>query len=152
LMFAAGQSSSLQFVQAVNALSAAGAQIIVDDLSFLSEPFFEDGLTAQRDRVVGAQVLRISSAGNYGLAHYRAVFNQAVLIQRFRGHGTTSAAATNCYGSRFRAARQPKYTFSGVIRSAPRRMTTIFVFGTRMGPSSPALHSSRTATTTPGNL
>src|SRR5262245_10352278 len=54
LMFSTFGGSSLQFVQAVNALRAAGAQIIVDDVAaFLTEPIFEDSPTALTARVVG---------------------------------------------------------------------------------------------------
>jgi subtilase family protein len=75
LMFSTFGGSSLQFVQAVNALRAAGAQIIVDDVAaFLTEPIFEDSLTALNDRAVGRSLLRLTSAGNRGRAHYQAVF------------------------------------------------------------------------------
>ena len=54
----------MAFTQAVNALRSAGAQIIVDDVSFFGDPYFEDGHTALNDRVVGNTVLRVSAAGN----------------------------------------------------------------------------------------
>jgi len=75
LAFAAGLPTSLEFVQAVNGLRDAGSQIIADDLYFLGEPYFEDGVTAMNDRVVGASLLRVTLAGNAGRAHYQAMFN-----------------------------------------------------------------------------
>jgi hypothetical protein len=75
LMFASGGFTSAAFTQAVNMLKDAGAQIIVDDVAaFLTEPFFEDSATALNDRAVGASLLRVSSAGNRGQAHYQAAF------------------------------------------------------------------------------
>jgi subtilisin family serine protease len=75
LAYAASGTTSLAFVQDVNALRDAGAQIIVDDLFFVRDPYFEDGLTALNDRKLGAEVLRVTIAGNYGLGHYLSVFN-----------------------------------------------------------------------------
>jgi subtilisin family serine protease len=75
LMYADHGTTSLFFVQSVNALRDAGAQIIVDDIYALGEPFFEDGLTALNDRNVGTSVLRITLAGNLGLGHYRGFFD-----------------------------------------------------------------------------
>lgn len=55
------------FVAAVNNLRNAGADIIVDDVLYLSEPMFQDGAIAQAisDAVAGG-VAHFSSAGNYG--------------------------------------------------------------------------------------
>ena len=61
--FAGGGATSLTFINAVNTLRGAGAQVIVDDLGFDDEPFFEDGLAARNDRTVGAVVLRVSARG-----------------------------------------------------------------------------------------
>ena len=76
LMFAGSGDTSLTFIQAINTLKNAGANIIVDDLAaFLAEALFEDSPTALNDRSVGAAVLRVTSAGNRGRAHYQAIFN-----------------------------------------------------------------------------
>jgi hypothetical protein len=75
LAFASFGSTSLNFMQAINSLQAAGAQIIVDDRSaFVTEPVFEDSNTALNDRRVGAAVLRVTSAGNRGQTHYTGMF------------------------------------------------------------------------------
>lgn len=74
LAFASSGSTSLEFIQAVNSLRDVGAQIIVDDIRFPTDPVFEDGATALNDRTVGATVLRLSSAGNSGLSHYMGTF------------------------------------------------------------------------------
>jgi hypothetical protein len=76
LAFASVGTTSLTFMQAINSLQSAGAQIIADDIAaFLTEPVFEDSNTALNDRRVGAAVLRVTSAGNRGRAHYQATFN-----------------------------------------------------------------------------
>ena len=76
LAFATSGSTSLEFIQAVNSLRDAGAQIIVDDTAaFVTEPVFEDSATALNDRTVGATVLRVSSGGNRGLTHYSGTFD-----------------------------------------------------------------------------
>jgi subtilisin family serine protease len=72
LLFATGIASALTFVNAVNNLTAAGARIIVDDLGFYGEPYFQDGLIALNDRAVGNGVLRVSAAGNDRTGHYAA--------------------------------------------------------------------------------
>lgn len=75
LAFASSGGTSLTFMQAINSLQTAGAQVIVDDIAaFVTESVFEDSHTALNDRRVGATVLRVTSAGNRGLAHYTGTF------------------------------------------------------------------------------
>lgn len=74
LAFAASGSTTLTFIEAVNTLRTAGAAVIVDDIFFLSEPYFEDGDVARNDRVAGNAVVRVSAAGNDAEAHYQGVF------------------------------------------------------------------------------
>jgi hypothetical protein len=84
LAFAAS-ATSLDFIQAVNALQSAGAQIIVDDVAFVTEPIFEDGPVALNDRTVGATVLRVSAAGNFGLGHYMGTFSPGTFDAQVSG-------------------------------------------------------------------
>jgi subtilisin family serine protease len=81
----AGMATSLEFIQAVNNLAAAGATIVVDDVGFPGEPYFSDGTVALSDRAVGTNVLRVSSAGNYALAHYQANFSPGVFDPQVPG-------------------------------------------------------------------
>ncbi|HEV7732983.1 MAG TPA: S8 family serine peptidase, partial [Candidatus Binatia bacterium] len=88
LMFSSGIASTLTFVQAVECLVAAGAKIIVDDLGFSSEPYFEDGVVAAAVRAaVAAGVSFHSSAGNGALLHYEAPFRASpgTKFHDFRG-------------------------------------------------------------------
>lgn len=77
LLFHAVGSSQTQFAAAFQALEAAGADIIVDDISFLDEPFFQDGPTTQAidDIVANNGDIVLSSAGNQGDNAYRDAFN-----------------------------------------------------------------------------
>jgi subtilisin family serine protease len=85
LAFATGFPTSLAFVNAVNSLRAAGARIIVDDLGFFGEPFFQDGAIALNDRTVGNAALRVSAAGNDRLTHYQGTFSPGVFDAEIPG-------------------------------------------------------------------
>jgi subtilisin family serine protease len=69
-----GIDTSLRFIQGVNALAAAGAHVIVDDVAFPAEPYFQDGPVAANDKIVGKTHLRVSSAGNDRRSHYQGAF------------------------------------------------------------------------------
>ena len=64
-----------QLAEAIDDLTAAGADIIVDDLGFPVEPFFQDGISAQAvDRSVNSGVSYFSATGNGGNDSYEAHF------------------------------------------------------------------------------
>src|SRR5262249_8333054 len=68
-----GQSSSQAFIDSIACLRAAGATVIVDDLGFFDEPFFQDGPVAQAvSQAVDAGVSFHSAAGNEAGEHYAA--------------------------------------------------------------------------------
>ena len=74
--------SSLGFVEATlwlanDAFNGEGADIIVDDLGYYSESFFEDGLVALAvdDAVAGGAVF-VSAAGNSANKHYDGQFSE----------------------------------------------------------------------------
>jgi hypothetical protein len=74
LLFA-GPADSFEMVEAVECLTAAGADVIVDDLGFFGEPFFEDGPVAAAVRAaVQAGVSYHSSAGNEAAEHLEQDF------------------------------------------------------------------------------
>src|SRR5262245_19983265 len=50
LLFASGVDSPVAFMKAVQCLTAAGANVIVDDLGFFGEPYFQDGDLARTVR------------------------------------------------------------------------------------------------------
>jgi len=70
-----GPASSLDMVDAVDCLTAAGASVIVDDLGFFGEPYFEDGpVAAAVDAAVTAGVSYHTSAGNEAEEHLEEDF------------------------------------------------------------------------------
>jgi len=67
--------TSLGFIDAIEFFTNNGADVIVDDIGFLSEPFFQDGSVAQAAAgAVNNGIIYVSSAGNDGDAHYQALF------------------------------------------------------------------------------
>jgi PGF-pre-PGF domain-containing protein len=69
--------SRLEFNRAVDALVNEGCTVICDDIGWLSEPFFEDGIVAGhvKQLVKEHDLLYISSAGNSGDSHYQGFFH-----------------------------------------------------------------------------
>lgn len=67
LLFATAGNSFAQFATNIQGLAAAGARVIVDDISFLADPMFQDGVLSQAvNSVVASGVVYVSSAGNSG--------------------------------------------------------------------------------------
>jgi len=68
LAFATAFGGEEQFAQNIEALAAAGADVIVDDVAYFEEPFFQDGpVAAAVEDVNAAGVLYLSAAGNNNL-------------------------------------------------------------------------------------
>ena len=67
-------ATTLEFIQRVDDLAKIfEAEIIVDDISFFNEPYFEDGPVAQAvAEAVANGVVYVSSAGNTAERHYQA--------------------------------------------------------------------------------
>lgn len=76
LAFATAFNSELGFANNILALaSQAGAKVIVDDVSYFDEPFFQPGIIQQSiDTVVANGVTYFSSAGNEGNQGYLSTF------------------------------------------------------------------------------
>ncbi|HEY0802764.1 MAG TPA: S8 family serine peptidase [Steroidobacteraceae bacterium] len=77
LAFYTAENSEADFANGIAKLAApvasggAGAKVIVDDVGYFDEPFFQDGLVAQAINAVAAQgVAYFSSAGNNGTLAY----------------------------------------------------------------------------------
>jgi len=66
----------LEFNSALDALVDEGCTIICDDIGWVSEPFFEDGIVASHvEKVIkDHDILYVSSAGNSGNSHYQGLF------------------------------------------------------------------------------
>src|SRR5205085_1531555 len=63
--------SMADFAQGIIDLKNAGANIIVDDVRYFAEPFFQDGIVAQAvDSVYAGGAMYFSSAGNQASSSY----------------------------------------------------------------------------------
>jgi subtilisin family serine protease len=70
-----GDNSDRELAGAIDDLAAAGADIIVDDVSESDDPFFQDGLSSQAiDRAADRGVAYFSSAGNEANNSYESEF------------------------------------------------------------------------------
>ncbi|MCU0537091.1 MAG: S8 family serine peptidase [Hydrococcus sp. Prado102] len=75
IIFRTALNGADDFAQGIDELVAAGADIIVDDVIYTEEPFFQDGVVAQAaNQATEAGVAYFSSAGNYGNSSYEAEF------------------------------------------------------------------------------
>ena len=68
LDFATAFNGELGFAENIRALRAAGAKVIVDDVAYFEEPFFQDGpVAAAVNKVTAEGVTYFSAAGNNNL-------------------------------------------------------------------------------------
>src|SRR5258708_2050803 len=75
LAFRTGFISEGDFAGGINELRQAGCDIIVDDITYITEPFFQDGPVARAvDNVKANGATYFSAAGNYGTKSYPHVF------------------------------------------------------------------------------
>ena len=67
---------NVAFCNAIDALVAAGCDVICDDIGWITEPFFEDGYVAQHLESVlsSTDVVYTSSAGNAASKHFQGTF------------------------------------------------------------------------------
>jgi subtilisin family serine protease len=80
LAFSEGFSTSMAFINSIVFLvNTAKADVIVSDIEFLNEPYFEDGMIAQEadNAVLNGGVVFVSSAGNDADEHYQANYVEA---------------------------------------------------------------------------
>jgi Subtilase family len=72
-----GPDTSVEMAQGIDVLRDVGARVIVDDLSFLGEPKFQDGIVAQTIQAFAQNGRAYAgSAGNRAQQHYRAVYSR----------------------------------------------------------------------------
>ncbi|MGL5081657.1 MAG: S8 family serine peptidase [Microcoleaceae cyanobacterium] len=81
-------ANTTEMTEAISALTLAGADIIVDDMGFTNQPFFQDGLEAQAvDQAVSQGVAFFSAVGNDSQHSYEAEFSNSG--QQFTVNGVT---------------------------------------------------------------
>ena len=80
LLFHTAFNGAPDFAQGILDLRAAGADVIVDDIGYLGQPFFQDGVIAQAvDQVVADGAAYFSAAGNSGAESYEAAYSDSGL-------------------------------------------------------------------------
>lgn len=94
LVFGAkGTGTTLEFISRIDDLEGFGASIIIDDIGFFGEPYFEDGPVAERvGEAVGSGIVYVSSAGNYAEKHYEAEY---IATGSFHDFGVAVGAASD---------------------------------------------------------
>ena len=71
LLFSSGRFGQTTMIDSINWLVANGADVIVDDLGFLEEPYFDDGPIADAvQNAIDGGVVYVTSAGNFGDASH----------------------------------------------------------------------------------
>lgn len=77
IAFYSAMNGEADFANGIRALKNAGCKVIVDDILYLNEPMFADGVVAQAvDEVEAAGVSYFSAAGNGGQNSYEAAFKE----------------------------------------------------------------------------
>ena len=75
LAFHTADNGEADFAQGIMRLADAGCQVIVDDVIYFDEPFFQDGIVAQAvDQVKSRGVTYFSSAGNQSVRSYESEY------------------------------------------------------------------------------
>ncbi|HVX33147.1 MAG TPA: S8 family serine peptidase [Solirubrobacterales bacterium] len=84
--FASAFNGELAFAKAIRDLYAEGARVIVDDVGYFNEPFFQDGPIADAvDEVVAKGANYFSSAGNDNIKDAEGRNIGSIEAPRFRG-------------------------------------------------------------------
>jgi PKD repeat protein len=81
LLFHTALGGIAAYANAIQDTAAAGADVLVDDLLYLNEPWFQDGVVAQAvDSVTTGGVAYFSAAGNAGRSSMQAPFSDSGVI------------------------------------------------------------------------
>lgn len=89
LAFATAFTGEAAFADNIKALRDAGCKVIVDDVFYFDEPFFQDGIIAQAiQNVFGSGVTYCALANNHGRNSYESAFRTGNL----RGAGSIGSA------------------------------------------------------------
>ncbi|HQV00559.1 MAG TPA: S8 family serine peptidase, partial [Bacteroidia bacterium] len=87
LAFRTGYISAGDFAEGIKELQQANCDVIVDDISYITEPFFQDGVISHAVNAVrDSGVVYIAAAGNYGSRSYGSTFNPVTAPSGFAGH------------------------------------------------------------------
>src|SRR5260221_8690559 len=76
LYFRTGFFSEGDFAVGIKQLKDAGCNVIVDDVTYMTEPFLQDGIVAKTvDTVTSQGISYFSAAGNFANKSYESNFN-----------------------------------------------------------------------------
>jgi hypothetical protein len=85
-LYFSGPETSADMVDAINWLVGQGCDVIVDDLRYFDQPFFEDGAIANAAAAAtDAGVVYVTAAGNYAAQHFQGQYQayNATELQTF---------------------------------------------------------------------
>lgn len=102
LAFRTGFLGAVDFANGIRELQQAGCDVIVDDISYISEPFFRDGVVAQAvNEVKALGVSYFSAAGNFGTRSWQGNFAPATAPAGVVGqaHDFNSGTGVDIYQS-----------------------------------------------------
>ncbi|RLD79649.1 MAG: hypothetical protein DRJ15_08945 [Bacteroidetes bacterium] len=96
LAFRTGLISPVDFANGIHELQQAGCDIIVDDITYISEPFLRDGVVAQAvNDVVDLGVVYFTAAGNFGNKSFESPFVAGSVPQGLNGPAHNFAGPGN---------------------------------------------------------
>src|SRR4029079_5509523 len=94
--------SAGNFAQGIRQFQQNNYNVVVDDVTYITEPFFTDGTVAQAvNEVVANGVSYFSAAGNYGNIAYQSSFNSVAAPNGLAGtaHNFNNTGGTDIYQS-----------------------------------------------------
>ena len=95
ILFSTGTGGASSRVDSIDALVAAGAKIIADDVTHLTEPFFQDGIIAQAaDRAKANGTAYLVAAGNRARQSWEGTFTPVGLLNDFDPGAATDTRQT----------------------------------------------------------
>jgi hypothetical protein len=95
LAFRTGFLGVADFAKGIHELKQAGCNVIVDDITYISEPFFRDGIVSQAvDSVTSEGVAYFSAAGNFGSRSYQSTFYPVTAPPGITGQAHNFAGGT----------------------------------------------------------
>jgi Subtilase family len=92
-------ANTVAFNSAIDDLVAAGCNIICDDISWISQPFFEDGTVASHvnDVISTHNLVYVTSAGNSAAKHYQGTYYDNSVYPGYHDFSGGSSAFKDLY-------------------------------------------------------
>jgi hypothetical protein len=114
MFFSTGGGGPASKAQSINDLRAAGVKVIADDIFYLNEPMFQDGVVAQAvDAAKAAGVAYFSSAGNRARQSWEGTYTPSGNTNDFGGGDTVQTIGSFGAGAQVQVALQWDEPFGG---------------------------------------